>query len=114
MENRLGSFDESFEMPASDEDDMPMGPVTYLTQGQDADPAWVAEDEETTELTTQGMTRALHALDPRARDIVESRWLADNKAGLKELAAKYGVSMERIRQIEVRAFEKMQPYLLVA
>jgi RNA polymerase sigma-32 factor len=114
MENRLGSFDESFEMPASGDDDMPMGPVTYLSHGESMDPAWIAEDDELKNLNTTGLTQALHALDERSRDIVESRWLADNKAGLKELAAKYGVSMERIRQIEVRAFEKMQSHLIVA
>jgi RNA polymerase sigma-32 factor len=57
---------------------------------------------------------ALHALDARSRDIVESRWLADSKVGLKELAEKYGVSMERIRQIEVRAMQKMQGSLEAA
>jgi len=78
------------------------------------DPAWLAEDDELKSLNTAGLTHALHALDERSRDIVESRWLADNKAGLKELAEKYGVSMERIRQIEVRAFEKMQTHLIAA
>ena len=112
MENRLGSFDESFEMSVSGDDDMPAGPVTYLSHGESMDPAWVAEDDELKSLNTAGLTHALHALDERSRDIVESRWLADNKAGLKELAEKYGVSMERIRQIEVRAFEKMQTHLI--
>ena len=112
MENRLGSFDESFELPANGDDDMLMGPVTYLTHGESMDPAWQAEDEELQSLNTTGLTQALHSLDARSRDIVESRWLADNKSGLKELAEKYGVSMERIRQIEVRAFEKMQAFLV--
>jgi RNA polymerase sigma-32 factor len=61
-----------------------------------------------------GLAQALHALDPRSRDIVESRWLADKKTGLKALAEKYGVSMERIRQIEVRAMQKMQGSLEAA
>lgn len=112
MENRLGSFDESFELPANGDDDMLMGPVTYLTHGESMDPAWQAEDEELQSLNTTGLIQALHSLDARSRDIVESRWLADNKSGLKELAEKYGVSMERIRQIEVRAFEKMQAFLV--
>jgi RNA polymerase sigma-32 factor len=55
---------------------------------------------------------ALTALDARSQDIVNSRWLTHEKTGLKELAAKYGISMERIRQIEARAFQKMQPYLV--
>jgi len=112
MENRLGSFDESFELPANGDDDMLMGPVTYLTHGESMDPAWQAEDEELQSLNTTGLIQALHSLDARSRDIVESRWLADSKSGLKEMAEKYGVSMERIRQIEVRAFEKMQAFLV--
>jgi RNA polymerase sigma-32 factor len=114
MENRLGSFDESFESTASDDDDAPMGPVTYLSQGLSADPARLVEDEEDNDRNLSGLTMALHALDARSRDIVESRWLADSKVGLKELAEKYGVSMERIRQIEVRAMQKMQGSLEAA
>jgi len=114
MENRLGSFDESFESSASDDDDSPMGPVTYLSHGLSADPAWLVQDEEDTDRNLSGLTQALHALDARSRDIVESRWLADNKMGLKELAEKYGVSMERIRQIEVRAMQKMHEQLEAA
>jgi RNA polymerase sigma-32 factor len=114
MENRLGSFDESFESTASDDDDAPMGPVTYLSQGPSADPARLIEDEEDNDRNLSGLTMALHALDARSRDIVESRWLADSKVGLKELAEKYGVSMERIRQIEVRAMQKMQGSLEAA
>ena len=57
------------------------------------------------------MQVAIESLDDRSRDIVTSRWLGDTKTDLKELGEKYGVSMERIRQIEARAFEKMQPYL---
>jgi RNA polymerase sigma-32 factor len=57
------------------------------------------------------MISAIKSLDPRARDIVESRWLGSEKTGLKELSEKYNVSMERIRQIEKKAFEKMQPML---
>jgi RNA polymerase sigma-32 factor len=114
MENRLGSFDESFESTASDDDDSPMGPVTYLSQGLSADPARLVEDEEDNDRNLSGLAQALHALDPRSRDIVESRWLADKKTGLKALAEKYGVSMERIRQIEVRAMQKMQGSLEAA
>ena len=114
MENRLGNFDESFEGSVTDDDDSVIGPVTYLSRGEVEDPAWVAEDDEITEIYDNGLAEALKSLDARSRDIVESRWLGTEKTGLKELAEKYGVSMERIRQIEVRAFEKMQPYLQVA
>ncbi|MCB1645049.1 MAG: hypothetical protein KDI36_06330, partial [Pseudomonadales bacterium] len=114
MENRLGNSDESFEGSVTDDDDSVIGPVTYLSRGEVEDPAWVAEDDEITEIYDNGLAEALKSLDARSRDIVESRWLGTEKTGLKELAEKYGVSMERIRQIEVRAFEKMQPYLQVA
>jgi RNA polymerase sigma-32 factor len=115
MESRLSGFDQSFEMSNDEEDDDYIaGPASYLTLGEAEDPAWVAADDEITDLQSTGLTEALQSLDPRARDIVESRWLTDDKAGLKDLAEKYGVSMERIRQIEARAFEKMQPFLQVA
>jgi RNA polymerase sigma-32 factor len=83
----------------------------YLSNGNTEDPAWVTESEEISDQRALGLTKALSALDERSRDIVQSRWLANEKAGLKDLAEVYGVSMERIRQIEAKAFEKMQPYL---
>ena len=111
MEARLSNYDQSFEVSDDEDDDSITGPVAYLTNGEVEDPASVSADEEISELQSQGLVEALHSLDPRSRDIVESRWLMDSKTGLKELAGKYGVSMERIRQIEAKAFEKMQPYL---
>ncbi|MEX0942699.1 MAG: RNA polymerase sigma factor RpoH [Pseudomonadales bacterium] len=114
MESRLSNFDQSFDLTDEDDDEgFIIGPATYLTHGEVEDPAWVAADDEISNIQSSGLTEALQSLDPRSRDIVESRWLADSKAGLKELAEKYGVSMERIRQIEAKAFEKMQPYLEV-
>ncbi len=110
MESRLTNFDQSFEMH-NDDEESPAGPVSYLTLGEVEDPASVAADEEMTTLQTDNLTRALRSLDARSRDIVESRWLGDEKLGLKELSQRYGVSMERIRQIEAKAFEKMQPFL---
>jgi len=115
MESRLGNYDQSFEVSdAEDEDSAFTGPVAYLTNGEVEDPAWVAADEELTDIQGAGLTEALQSLDPRSRDIVESRWLTDSKTGLKALSQKYGVSMERIRQIEAKAFEKMQPFLEVS
>lgn len=115
MEARLSNFDQSFEVPDDGEEDgFVAGPSTYLTHGEVEDPAWMTADEEISDIQSAGLTEALQALDPRSREIVESRWLTDSKTGLKELSEKYGVSMERIRQIESKAFEKMQPYLEVA
>lgn len=111
MESRLANYDESFELPVEEENDSTIGPSTYLTLGYQEDPAWVAEDDEVSDRQSDGLANALRSLDPRSRDIVESRWLSDKKMGLKELAERYGVSLERIRQIEAKAFEKMQPYI---
>lgn len=112
MESRLGNFDESFDAPA-DDDDLIVGPSNYLSLGEQEDPAWVASLDESTSLKSEGLVIALAALDERSRDIVEKRWLHNEKIGLKELSQYYGVSMERIRQIEKKAFEKMQDHLLV-
>lgn len=115
MESRLANFDQSFELPNdNDEDDGYVGPVTYLSHGEEEDPALLAAEEEVETYQSAGLTAALQSLDPRSRDIVESRWLQDEKLGLKELSERYGVSMERIRQIEAKAFEKMQPFLAEA
>jgi len=114
MENRLSRVDETFDRPDNDDDETASSPVVYLSKGHAEDPAWVTELAEDADLRTTGLTAALSALDDRSRDIVQSRWLSNEKAGLKDLAEVYGVSMERIRQIEAKAFEKMQPYLEVA
>ena len=111
MENRLSRVDETFDRPDDNDDDVVSSPVVYLSNGNTEDPAWVTESEEISDQRALGLTKALSALDERSRDIVQSRWLANEKAGLKDLAEVYGVSMERIRQIEAKAFEKMQPYL---
>ena len=112
MESRMSGMDESFDGPEDDEGES-ASPAAYLCAGTEVDPAWVSADDEVTDLRSQGLHEALASLDERSRDIVESRWLVEPKTGLKELAAKYGVSMERIRQLEKKAFGKMQPYLAV-
>ena len=112
MESRMSGMDESFDGPEDDEGES-ASPAAYLSAGTEVDPAWVSADDEVTDLRSQGLHEALTSLDERSRDIVESRWLVEPKTGLKELAAKYGVSMERIRQLEKKAFGKMQPYLAV-
>ena len=110
MELRLGVFDESFDGTDTD-DEKPVAPVSYLTHGQVEDPAAVSEKNQLVSMQSAGLSQALQSLDDRARDIVESRWLAGEKTALKTLGEKYGISMERVRQIEKRAFMKMQPYL---
>lgn len=114
MEARLSNVDESFEPVGTDDDDTSHAPAAYITVGEAQDPARVVEHEELTERQQGGLVEALESLDDRAKDIVQSRWLAEEKASLKDLSIKYGVSLERIRQVEAKAFEKMQPYLLAA
>jgi RNA polymerase sigma-32 factor len=112
MESRLSNFDESFDLSNDEPDDDNLSrPVAYLTHGASEDPGIVTADAEIADIQTAGLTKALLLLDPRARDIVESRWLAGKKAGLKELSEKWRISMERVRQIEKKSFEKMQPHL---
>jgi RNA polymerase sigma-32 factor len=107
MESRLSGRDIGFDAPADDNDDAPPAPVAYL-EDHGADPYLnVAEaDQEETQLAT--MQHALAQLDQRSRDIVERRWLRDDKATLQELADEYGVSAERIRQVEANAMKKMR------
>ena len=114
MEARLGQVDTAYDMTATDdEDNYSSNPSLYLASSEKDDPAWVVADEEVTDIQSSGLATGLASLDERARDIVQSRWLSDSKAGLKELGEKYGVSMERIRQIEARSLEKMQSYVQI-
>lgn len=108
MEARLGLTDRSFH--AESEEDYG-APETFLSIDEADDPALQAEQCELDSAQTTAMRSALTALDARSRDIVESRWLQQEKVGLKELAARYSISMERVRQVETAAFKKMQPFL---
>lgn len=107
MEGRLAGADVSFEADDDDDDESAVAPAHYL-RAQNADPAEIvlAEDSEGDELDR--LSTALEGLDPRARAIVSRRWLAEDKATLHELAAEYGVSAERIRQIEQNAMKKLK------
>jgi len=111
MESRLANVDESYEPVVADDEEFFSSPANYLTHGEAEDPAQLAATEEFQMVQHEGLMAALASLDERARDIVESRWLQEEKISLKVLAEKYGVSLERIRQIESRAFKLMQPYL---
>ena len=111
MEQRLSSNDESFEPVETDHEDLGVGPSSYLTSGEEADPAIVVASVELQEKRSKGLERALASLDDRSRDIVVHRWLKESRIGLRELAEKYGVSMERIRQIEARAMVTMRPQI---
>ncbi|HET6632412.1 MAG TPA: RNA polymerase sigma factor RpoH [Rhodanobacteraceae bacterium] len=107
MESRLSGRDVGFDLPVDNDEDTRPAPAAYLID-HGADPyTTVAEnDQEETRLAT--MNQALRQLDDRSRDIVQRRWLTDDRTTLQELADEYGVSAERIRQIEANAMKKMR------
>ena len=106
METRLGGQDIALE-PAGDEDES-FAPIAYL-RAEDAEPGLLLEREETARLRGRGLERALETLDARSRRIIEARWLSENReATLHDLAAEFGVSAERIRQIESKAMARMK------
>jgi RNA polymerase sigma-32 factor len=108
MERRLSARDAVFDPPVvSGDDDKSFTPAAYL-HSENADPAILIEESNFNHDATDRMTRALDVLDERSRHIIESRWLDDDKPTLHDLADKYGVSAERIRQIEVNAIKKMR------
>lgn len=113
MENRLASVDESFDLPVNESEEATISPSAWISRGDEENPELLVEREGIEHLQHDGLLRGLETLDERSRDIVQSRWLSDEKAGLKALAEKYGVSMERIRQIESSAFVKLLPHVAV-
>lgn len=111
MEARLANSDESFDPVVLDDDGVVSGPSAYLTYEDDQGPGDRVESEELQALQQAGLRVALDMLDDRSRDIVSARWLGEEKVSLKTLAEKYGVSLERIRQIEAKALGTMQSCL---
>ncbi len=110
MEVRMSGNDTSFDVP-SDEDDG-YAPVMYLSDNGHSEPSQVLERREAAKLQGTGLDNALAGLDARSRRIVEARWLQDDGgATLHDLASEFGVSAERIRQIEVAAFKKLRAAL---
>ena len=110
MEQRLSARDASFDpLPAGDEEEG-YGPAAYLA-APGADPAESAEDQEWSVDSSAQLAQGLSGLDARSRSILQRRWLVEPKATLQELAAEYGVSAERIRQIEAAAFTRLRRLL---
>ncbi|MDO9023152.1 RNA polymerase sigma factor RpoH [Zwartia sp.] len=107
MEVRLSGREMSLEN--QDDDDDAYAPIAYLSDEGHADPTQVLERRAEDLMRGAGLDRALDALDPRSRRIVQARWLQDDSgATLHDLAEEFGVSAERIRQIEVAAMKKMR------
>ena len=111
METRMYGQDMALEPSIDDEDDA-YAPIAYLA-APNAEPTQHLEIAEREKMAGEGLGRALATLDPRSRHIVESRWLDDeNPATLHELAAVYGISAERVRQIEAKALQKLKGALV--
>ncbi|MGR8980399.1 MAG: RNA polymerase sigma factor RpoH [Gammaproteobacteria bacterium] len=108
MEMRLGNRDMSFDVPVDEsEEDHTIAPTQYLQQ-HGADPAELLENADWSGHEHDLLSDALSELDERSLDILSSRWLADKKATLHELAERYNVSAERIRQLEQNAMKKLR------
>jgi RNA polymerase sigma-32 factor len=109
MESRLSGRDIGFDLTSDDDDDhAPPAPAAYL-MAQEDDPAQAYERADSEDSQLELLRDGLHSLDARSRDIIRRRWLdADSKVTLQELADEYGVSAERIRQVEANALKKMK------
>ena len=107
MEQRLASRDLSFDPAPDADDDEGYGPAAYLP-APGADPAEQVAQDEWERDSSAHLASAIEALDPRSRDIVRRRWIAEEKATLHDLADQYGVSAERVRQIEAAALRKLR------
>lgn len=111
MESRLSSSDMSFDPPSeANDDEASFSPSGFLAD-ESKDPAELIEREDSEEYSHELLHKAMSALDSRSKEILIDRWLQDQKLTLHELADKYGVSAERIRQIEKAAMEKVKSYV---
>jgi len=115
METRMSGGDVLLDPVPSDDGEQAFGPIAYLSDAAH-EPTAMIEARQRDAMASDGLAAALESLDERSRRIVEERWLKVNDDGsggmtLHELAAEYGVSAERIRQIEVAAMKKMKKAL---
>jgi RNA polymerase sigma-32 factor len=113
MESRLSGHDIGFDLSAADddEDSHHFAPAAYLTD-ESNDPALTVEQNEWSSTNTSSLIDALKTLDERSRTILEERWLTDDKSTLHELAARFDISAERIRQLEKNAIGKLKKTML--
>ena len=110
MEKRLQGHDITIDPVPEDGEDRP-GPIAFLADASEG-PAEIVEREQVESLESEGLARALASLDERSRRIIQARWLSEGDARtLHELADEFGVSAERIRQIEAKALQKMKGHL---
>lgn len=114
MEQRLNAMDSSFDVSdADDSEDAYKAPERYLSSACD-DPALLLEKEDSGEQGREQLMIAFEQLDERSQDILQHRWLAEDKLTLHDLAEKYEVSAERIRQLEKNAMKKIRQYMEVS
>ena len=107
MENRLSSYDLSFDPTPDTDEEAAYAPAMYL-QNSELDPAEALETENLAQHSSAALQDALESLDQRSREILQARWLTEQKETLHALADRYGVSAERIRQIEAAAIRKLR------
>jgi RNA polymerase sigma-32 factor len=113
MEGRLSSRDLGYDLPTDSDDDETWQAPQYYLEDHSADPAQILESSDWQDNSETQLHSALSDLDERSRDILSQRWLAEKKATLHELAAQYGVSAERIRQLEQSAMAKLRTAIAV-
>ena len=115
MESRMSNQDQAFELSTDDDDNLGAGsysPAQYLEDKQ-SDLATEVEDENFEQHSNKRLSNALVSLDDRSQDIIRTRWLTDGKSTLQELADKYGISAERVRQLEKNALSKLKGSMAV-
>ena len=110
MEQRLSARDLSFDPTPADDEDSVYSPAAYLP-AEGADPAAAVEQAEWEDATADSLAGALERLDPRSRRIIETRWLSEDKLTLHDLADEFGVSAERVRQVEAQALKKLRGFM---
>jgi RNA polymerase sigma-32 factor len=113
MEQRMSARDMSFDPAPDADEEETYSPAMYLP-ATNADPAIEVERDEWEEDSTDRLSAALSRLDERSRNILKRRWMTDDKATLHELADEYGISAERVRQVEVNAISKLKGLMVAA
>lgn len=111
MEYRMNGQEIAMDSQSEDDNDDSFSPIAYL-QDESPEPSELLESQQSEKIQTEGLANALSSLDERSRRVVEARWLTETSgATLHDLAAEFGVSAERIRQIEQKAMQKMKGLL---
>ena len=112
MENRLNSNDAAFDLSSDDEDDEKAFSPSQYIEDNSFSPELIAEQDNYENVNHGALFKGISNLDKRSQDIIRTRWLDDEKLTLNELADKYKISAERIRQIEATAFKKLKTSLV--